>query len=75
MLSNLEVRVIDFAFNRILTGRPQFYARDLSEFVEKKYPGIAPGTPCRLLRRLRWTNHIGYKLINRNESLYQMMWV
>jgi hypothetical protein len=73
--SRIEQSIVDFAFTRIITGRPVFYARDLENFVRSRHPDIAPTTPCRIMRQLRLKNHLGYKVLNRNESLYQMKWV
>lgn len=75
MTNRIEKSIIDFAFNRILTGRPVFYARDLESYIKFKHPDVAPATPCRILRKLRLDNKIGYKMLNRGESLYQMRWV
>lgn len=75
MLTRIEYSIIKFAFDRILGGRPLFYGTDLYNYVKSECPDVAPGTPCRIIRRLREENRIDYKVLNRNESLYQMRWV
>jgi hypothetical protein len=49
----------------------EFHAEDLRQYVLRAAPGIAPGSPDRILRELRLEGKINYVVLNRRESRYQ----
>lgn len=51
-----------------------FHMQDLEDFVSQ-YKTISPGSAARLLRELRKNREIGYEVINRRKSVYQINWV
>lgn len=53
---------------------PQFHLTELSTWVARHAP-LAPGSPDRILRDLRKRNRLGYRVLQRNASLYELTFV
>jgi hypothetical protein len=54
-------------------GAPAFfYGCDLEAFV-KKQTGAAPESPGRILRVLRQEGQLNYRIVSRNQSLYELL--
>lgn len=50
-----------------------FHAEELRNFVRKRVPETAPGSPDRILRELRLRGWLDYQVVNRHQSLYQFI--
>lgn len=49
----------------------QFHMEDLTTYVSADVQ-VAPDSPGRILRMLRKTGRVGYRVVNRRESLYEL---
>ena len=67
--------VTDFCVNVMNTTSMAFHADELRKYVEEREPRIAPGSPDRILRRLRQKKLLNYVVIDRAKSLYRMDWI
>lgn len=54
---------------------PTFRMGDLTAHVAKYERGIAPDSPGRILRNLKQQGRVGYELLSRRDSLYEIRWV
>ncbi|KKK52425.1 hypothetical protein LCGC14_3105060 [marine sediment metagenome] len=53
-----------------------FHMEDLRRFVEEYSSGkVAPDSPGRVLRHLQQEGVLGYRVVNRKESFYEVLWV
>jgi hypothetical protein len=66
--------IIEFARDQLATGNHCFHMDSLRVHVSKGH-AIAPDSPGRVLRTLRQRKLIGYEIISRRDSLYQILWV
>jgi hypothetical protein len=64
--------VLDFAAFRLSSGQPRFFAEALRAWVSKRHPG-APGSADRVLRDLRARGALDYRVVNRSQSLYEVV--
>ena len=70
-------------FCRELQARPsmsshndEFHMEELRRWVEERVGGkIAPDSPGRILRELRGKRFLNYRVLNRRQSLYQLVWI
>lgn len=53
--------------------RMTFRADELRRFVEEKSGFTAPGTADRILRDLRKKGLVNYRVVNRRDSLYEVL--
>lgn len=51
----------------------RFYADELRSFIAAKIGLVAPGSPDRIMRDLRQKGRIDYRVVNRSESLYEIL--
>jgi hypothetical protein len=66
--------VYEFCRSRFAASRVelrQFHMEDLTTFVAADVQ-VAPDSPGRILRMLRKTGRVGYRVVNRRESLYEL---
>lgn len=68
----LAAAILRFCRHRLATGQPEFHAAELREYVEGVHQG-APGSPDRILRALRRTGAVDYRVIDRAASLYRIV--
>jgi hypothetical protein len=67
--------IVKFYQQKKSTGRPEFYAGDLREYVVCSVGhALAPASPDRILRDLRKRKVLDYKVISRSQSLYAFVW-
>jgi len=64
--------IVEFCHGRMLQRQYQFHANDLRQFVEGRFPS-APGSSDRILRDLRQKGQLNYVIINRRDSLYELL--
>lgn len=64
--------VVNFCRGRV--GR-RFFAEDLHQAVLRDTGLVAPASADRILRNLRQRGVIGYKVVSRHESLYEIICV
>jgi hypothetical protein len=64
--------VFGFCLDRLTTGRPEFHATDLREYVAAFIP-TAPASADRILRHLRRKNAVRYVVVDRRKSLYRLV--
>jgi hypothetical protein len=62
--------VLEFCRHRV---GARFHMDELCAFVQLR-EHAAPDSPSRILRYLRARRLVGYKVINRRESLYWVLW-
>lgn len=67
--SRIEHFVLEFC-----RGHRQFHADDLRQYVAREAL-VAPASADRILRYLRQRKQLDYVVLNRRESLYQVLWV
>lgn len=66
--------VYEFCRSRFAAPRVelrQFHMEDLTTYVSADVQ-VAPDSPGRILRMLRKTGRVGYRVVNRRESLYEL---
>ena len=74
-MSEIERAIQRFGMDRVILGKPVFKAVDLENYIRSLIPTIAPGPPCRIMRKMRTEGRINYRVQNRNKSLYEMRWL
>ena len=53
-----------------------FHMEQLLRYVEGHIDGrVAPGSPERILRLLQQRGELGYRVVDRTQSLYEILWV
>lgn len=50
-----------------------FHVEELREFVTQVVGEVAPGSPDRVMRDLRQKGEIGYRVLSRSESWYEII--
>lgn len=70
--ANLEPAILLWAKRRITNGYRQFHLVDLGIDLAKKGIQFAPGSPDRILRDMRVRQLVGYNVIDRSKSLYEL---
>jgi hypothetical protein len=66
--------VLAFRDLRVATGREEFFAAELREFVmEQVGHPLAPASPDRILRELRLKGLLNYEVISRSKSFYRFI--
>ena len=65
-----RLRPAIMAFLREHRAGQQFTASEMAEVVIARNPGTAPGSPCRVLRRLRETGAARVDVVDASASLY-----
>lgn len=53
----------------------RFHAEDLRKYVIRETGISAPGSADRILRYLRQRRIMGYRVLSRRESLYEVTWI
>lgn len=64
--------ILAFLRARLNNGLWEFRADELREWVSARHPG-APASADRILRALRQTGQVSYRVINRRQSLYRIV--
>lgn len=64
--------VVEFCAERIETGRAEFHMDELREAVRLRVGPVAPDSPGRILRDLRWTGRVEYQVVSRKDSRYRV---
>lgn len=64
--------ILRFLRARLATGRPEFYANELREYVQGAHDS-APASADRILRALRRAGNVDYVVVNRRDSLYRVL--
>lgn len=70
VLDSIGRVIVEFCERRV---GMQFRACELREFVNARIPGVAPGSPDRILRELHKRGVVDYVLVSRAGSLYRVM--
>lgn len=74
--SRIRAAIENFFVHCIETGQRIFHADDLRRAVAHEIGGfVAPGSPDRVMRDLRQKGIIGYRVLSRSESLYEVLWI
>jgi hypothetical protein len=68
----INALVLEFCGKRLLTAQPFFRMEELTDFVRSSAP-IAPDSAGRILRLLRREGRISYRVIDRANSLYEVL--
>lgn len=68
----LASSILRFCRARLATGRSEFYANELREYVNAAHDS-APGSPDRVLRALRRNGAVSYVVVSRKDSLYKVL--
>lgn len=69
--SRIGVAITEFWSERI--GK-QFHVEDLRKFVSAKVgEKVAPASPDRILRQLKQSGKVNYKIVSRRKSLYEAL--
>jgi hypothetical protein len=72
--NNIARLVTDFCRRRLEDRRAEFHMTDLTGYVNARST-IAPDSAGRILRELRRQKVIDYTVVNRAQSLYQVLGV
>lgn len=67
-----EIAPYVLAFCKAKGDGAKFHMSELTAYVRAR-AGIAPDSPGRILRDLRQKKQINYRVINRAESLYELL--
>lgn len=70
--ANLEPAILLWAKRRMTNGCRQFHLVDLGVDLAKKGLEFAPGSPDRILRNMRSRQLVGYTVLSRSKSLYEL---
>jgi hypothetical protein len=63
------------AIIRFCREHRRFHADELRKYVVSETGIAAPGSSDRILRDLRQRKIIDYRVLNRRESLYEVLWI
>jgi hypothetical protein len=64
--------ILKFRDGRRLSGRLEFHAQELHDYVADHILNSAPASADRILRELRRSGRIQYTVVNRRQSLYRL---
>ncbi len=64
--------VLAFCREILRQGRPQFHMMELTAYVRRCVGEVAPDSAGRILRDLRKSDALNYRLISRRDSLYEV---
>ena len=67
--SRIGAAIVAFCEKR----QTQFHVDDMRRYVEATVGKVAPGSPDRILRNLRSKRKINYRVVNRRQSLYEVV--
>jgi hypothetical protein len=79
--SRIGGAILQFCRERIassfstLPNKAEFHAEELRRHVDRVIGVTAPGSADRILRDLRKRRALGYKVVNRRDSLYRILWI
>jgi len=65
-------RIVQFVSERLASGRVQFHAQDLRDYVSAVHP-TAPASADRILRALGQEGRVHYAVVSRSKSLYEVL--
>ncbi len=65
--------IVSFCQERLATAVPRFHMHELVAYVLQHVPDTAPDSSSRILRALSSEGVIGYKVVSRRESLYEIL--
>lgn len=68
----LASAILRFCRARLATGRSEFYANELREYVQGSQDS-APASADRVLRALRRDGILDYVVVSRKDSLYKLL--
>lgn len=68
----LASSILRFCRARLATGRSEFYANELREYVQGSHES-APASADRVLRALRRDGILDYVVVSRKDSLYKLL--
>ncbi len=71
---NIGTHIMAFVRRHFESGAPFFHAEELHKYV-KAEANIAPASADRVLRQLRLDGAIGYRVVSRSKSLYEVTYV
>lgn len=78
-LERVEVRIgpaiLHFFRDRLKCPNRQYHADELRNWVTRATGINAPASSDRVMRDLRKKKQLGYKLVSRRQSLYEVKWV
>ncbi len=70
--SRIGALVLEFCEERIASGHREFFAAELRAFIAGRTT-TAPASPDRILRALRSSGQINYRVVSRSKSLYELI--
>jgi hypothetical protein len=73
--SRIAWAIVRFLCERLASINHFFHADELRAAVIRDTGIAAPASADRVLRDLRQKKKIGYRVVNRRESLYEALWV
>lgn len=71
--ARIGLAIIEFYTERRAAGQDHFHADDLRRHITIAVGTVAPGSPDRVMRHLRQTRVINYRVTNRAKSEYKIL--
>lgn len=71
----IAAHVLAFVRDRLAGGAKTFHAVELASHVLAQVPETSPDSPSRILRDLRTSGALGYRVLSRRQSLYEITFV